>query len=157
MSHHRPDLGPKLRRVLADQREPPAHNVPVHSELGAQIRRGFLSPAPGRSFCTFDYAQLEMRLAAASQPAQTQAERCTAKRELYGLIYGGRRYGDTIRPNVRRAFEGGGTRKIAELPRVCTSAQHDPPSMMVYEPGVWEHVCPDCGARQVFTVTRPVF
>lgn len=64
MSNHRPDLGPQLRRVLAEQLAPPIHNIPVHSELGAQIRRGFMLPAPGRVFCSFDYEGMEMRLAA---------------------------------------------------------------------------------------------
>lgn len=64
MSQPRPDLGPRLRRVLFEQLTPPPHNIPVHSELGAQIRRGFLSPAPGRTFCSFDYESMEMRIAA---------------------------------------------------------------------------------------------
>lgn len=133
-NHPRPDLGPRLRATLAA----PAHNIPVHTELGAQIRRRFLSPSPGRSFISFDYTQLEARMLAAQLAAQ-------AKRDRLWQAYGG------------GARHPGGTRKIADLPRVCTSAQHDPPSMMVYEPGVWAHVCPSCGNRQVFTVTRPVF
>jgi hypothetical protein len=46
----------------------------------------------------------------------------------------------------------GGTRKIADLPTFCQHFAHNPPGMMVYEPGVYEHVCPNCGARQIFTV-----
>lgn len=70
MSNHRPDLGPRLRRVLADQLVPPLHDIPVHTELGAQIRRGFLSPAPGHVFAAFDYEQLEMRVLAEMREAR---------------------------------------------------------------------------------------
>lgn len=44
------------------------------------------------------------------------------------------------------------TRKISDLPRTCQHPAHNPPSMMVYSPGVWEHVCPSCGSKQTFTV-----
>jgi len=50
------------------------------------------------------------------------------------------------------------TRKIADMPlpdqwrRVCTHPEHNPPSMMVYQPGVYEHTCPGCGRRVTFTV-----
>jgi len=47
------------------------------------------------------------------------------------------------------------TRKIADLPRVCRHPEHNPPNMMVYENGVWEHVCPACGAKQTFVVNKP--
>lgn len=47
------------------------------------------------------------------------------------------------------------TRKIGDAPKVCTDPSHDPPSHMLYEDGVWEHVCPSCGATKVFTVMRP--
>lgn len=47
------------------------------------------------------------------------------------------------------------TRKIGETPRACSDPEHNPPSHMYYEDGVWEHVCPSCGARRVFTVMRP--
>lgn len=47
----------------------------------------------------------------------------------------------------------GGTRKIADLSRPCAHPRHDPPSHMVYEPGVWQHTCPSCGGSQTFTVT----
>lgn len=50
------------------------------------------------------------------------------------------------------------TRRIADVPdrcaspRPCTHPDHGPPTMMVYEPGVYEHICPRCGAVHVFTV-----
>ena len=47
------------------------------------------------------------------------------------------------------------TKKIADLPRVCRHPEHNPPNMMVYQDGVWEHVCPACGARKVFTISNP--
>lgn len=49
------------------------------------------------------------------------------------------------------------TKKIADLPRVCRHPEHNPPNMMVYIDGVWEHVCPACGVRQMFTVSKPTF
>lgn len=139
-NHPRPDLGPRLRATLAEQcRRTPFHRPPLAGTApDARAIRSFLSPSPGRSFISFDYTQLEARMLAAQPAAQ-------AKRDRLWQAYGG------------GARPPGGTRKIADLPRVCVSPQHDPPSMMVYEPGVWEHVCPSCGNRQVFTVTRPTF
>lgn len=51
------------------------------------------------------------------------------------------------------------TRKIAE-PKDrghCRDPEHNPPSMMVYENGLYEHTCPSCGAKKVFRVNRPTF
>lgn len=51
------------------------------------------------------------------------------------------------------------TRKIADLPdsvlKPCYHPEHNPPSMIVYEPGVWEHKCPGCGHVVEFSVVRP--
>jgi hypothetical protein len=46
------------------------------------------------------------------------------------------------------------TRKIGEVveTRRCYDTSHDPPSMMVWEPGVYEHTCPSCGKKQTFVV-----
>lgn len=46
------------------------------------------------------------------------------------------------------------TQKIADLPysRPCQHSEHMPPSMMVWEPGLYEHVCPGCGFKQRFVV-----
>ena len=47
----------------------------------------------------------------------------------------------------------GGTRKIADAPEpACLHPEHDPASMIVREPGTYEHACPGCGNKQVFTV-----
>lgn len=49
------------------------------------------------------------------------------------------------------------TKRIAELKESwapCRDPEHDPPTMVVWEPGVYEHTCPSCGKRQVFTVWR---
>ena len=47
----------------------------------------------------------------------------------------------------------GGTRKIADPPPLpCTHPEHDPAGMIVREPGTYEHICPSCGKRQVFTI-----
>ena len=46
------------------------------------------------------------------------------------------------------------TRKIAEPTKSerCLSSEHEPPMHMVYSPGTWEHICPQCGKKSVFTV-----
>lgn len=47
-----------------------------------------------------------------------------------------------------------GLRKVADIPRVCTSSAHDPPTMIVLPPGVYEYTCPACGETCTFTVAR---
>lgn len=48
------------------------------------------------------------------------------------------------------------TRKIADLPPgPCTDSEHNPPTMMLWEPGIYEHTCPRCGAKVRFCVERP--
>jgi hypothetical protein len=54
------------------------------------------------------------------------------------------------------------TKKIADLPDPrgyytkpkppCHDPSHNPPTHMVYEPGIWEHECPGCGEKRTFTV-----
>lgn len=46
------------------------------------------------------------------------------------------------------------TRKIADLPKheTCQHPEHQPPSMMCYPPGVYEHECPSCHKVQRFVV-----
>lgn len=46
-------------------------------------------------------------------------------------------------------------KKIRDLPIPCSHPEHNPPSMRVFEPGVYEHTCPKCGAKKTFTVPRP--
>lgn len=52
------------------------------------------------------------------------------------------------------------TRKISEATswsKLCKDPDHNPPSMIVYEPGQYEHVCPKCGKVQIFTVSKKFF
>ena len=45
------------------------------------------------------------------------------------------------------------TRKIADSPpRPCRHPDHNPPGMRVFKPGTYEHTCPACGKKLVFTV-----
>jgi rRNA maturation endonuclease Nob1 len=47
------------------------------------------------------------------------------------------------------------TRKIKDIETwklPCYHPEHNPPSAMVYKPGTYEHICPGCGNRIVFTV-----
>lgn len=44
-----------------------------------------------------------------------------------------------------------GTRQV--MP--CRHPEHNPPMHMVYENGIWEHVCPGCGHRVMFVVCKP--
>lgn len=50
-----------------------------------------------------------------------------------------------------------GERKISDLPdpRICLSFEHEPASMVVREPGIYEHTCPECGHKTVFRVDGP--
>lgn len=52
------------------------------------------------------------------------------------------------------------TKKIKDvdpkyLDKVCYDPGHNVPSMQVFEPGTYEHTCPSCGNKIVFTVSRP--
>lgn len=55
------------------------------------------------------------------------------------------------------------TRKIGDLPRPsdgwfakpeepCFHPEHDPPKHVCLPPGIYEHECPGCGRKKVFTV-----
>jgi hypothetical protein len=46
------------------------------------------------------------------------------------------------------------TKKIADFPemKICQSYDHNPPTMMVYPPGIYEHTCSACGYKTVFSV-----
>ena len=49
--------------------------------------------------------------------------------------------------------ERGGLRKISGAePAPCMHPEHEPPMFIVLEPGVYEHTCPGCGRKVVFTV-----
>ena len=43
-------------------------------------------------------------------------------------------------------------KKIKDFSKPCLSSSHNPPSMMVYSPGVYEWTCPACGNVITFTV-----
>jgi len=42
--------------------------------------------------------------------------------------------------------------KIADAPVNCTSPDHNPASMVVREPGTYEHTCSGCGYKTRFEV-----
>ncbi len=55
-------------------------------------------------------------------------------------------------------------RKLEDAPllgerqeRECRDPGHEVPSMIVLDPGTWEHTCPGCGRKVVFTVNRPTW
>ena len=50
-----------------------------------------------------------------------------------------------------------GTHKIVDLPRTCNHPGHNPPMHQVFQDGVYEHICPGCGAVQHFTVVNPTY
>lgn len=43
-------------------------------------------------------------------------------------------------------------RKIADAPVPCRHPEHEVPGLISLRPGTYEHVCPACRARVVFTV-----
>lgn len=42
--------------------------------------------------------------------------------------------------------------KVADIPVPCTHPEHNPPNMIVLEPGIYKHTCPGCGEITTFTV-----
>ena len=43
-------------------------------------------------------------------------------------------------------------RKIADLPVPCRDPDHRAPKFVALAPGIYEHTCPSCGEKTVFTV-----
>lgn len=39
---------------------------------------------------------------------------------------------------------------------VCSHPEHNPPSMQVFMPGLYEHECPKCGSKKTFRVNAIV-
>lgn len=39
---------------------------------------------------------------------------------------------------------------------VCSHPEHNPPSMQVFMPGLYEHECPKCGSKKMFRVNAIV-
>lgn len=64
---------------------------------------------------------------------------------------------DTLKPTTWKPPRVGGTRKVRDLDpsTTCTDPSHNPPSMMVFEEGHYEHTCPRCGHVTHFTVVKP--
>jgi hypothetical protein len=48
----------------------------------------------------------------------------------------------------------GGIKKIKDYSpkEICLHPEHNPPGMMVFEPGEYEHTCPACGKITRFVV-----
>lgn len=50
------------------------------------------------------------------------------------------------------------TRRIEEDIRIerkdCEHPEHNPPSNVVFQPGLYEHTCPGCGSKQIFRVNE---
>lgn len=48
------------------------------------------------------------------------------------------------------------TRKVKDIDgwdaKICRDPDHNPPTMMVYQPGVYEHECPSCHRTFTFVV-----
>lgn len=49
----------------------------------------------------------------------------------------------------------GKLRRIGAIPGMCLSLEHDPPTHIVLEPGVYEYACPSCERTVRFTVSTP--
>jgi hypothetical protein len=39
--------------------------------------------------------------------------------------------------------------------KTCFHPEHDPPTMILLEPGLYEHTCPGCGRVTTFRIVRP--
>jgi DNA polymerase-1 len=71
--------------------EPNLQNIPIRTEIGAEIRRGFL-PGEGNVFVSADYSQIELRILAhySEDPAFVEAFRSGADihRQTAALVFG---------------------------------------------------------------------
>jgi len=71
--------------------DPNLQNIPIRTEMGAEIRKGFV-PAPGHRFVSADYSQIELRVLAhlAGDPAFVEAFRAgrDIHRETAAVIFG---------------------------------------------------------------------
>lgn len=41
------------------------------------------------------------------------------------------------------------------LKKPCSDADHNVPDMMLLSPGKYEHVCPSCGKKTIFSIDDP--
>jgi hypothetical protein len=48
-------------------------------------------------------------------------------------------------------------KKIGDINRnqFCSHPEHNFPNMIVLPDGIYEHICPGCGAKQVVTIINP--
>lgn len=48
-------------------------------------------------------------------------------------------------------------KKIGDIPNksFCSHPEHNFPNMIVLPDGIYEHVCPGCGAKQIVTIVHP--
>ena len=42
--------------------------------------------------------------------------------------------------------------KIKEYPKPCFHPDHNPPGLIVLDPGEYKHICPSCGYVTIFSV-----
>ncbi len=56
----------------------------------------------------------------------------------------------------RKEIKTTGLEKIGDIPNSCLSPEHNPPSMIVLEPGLYRYTCPACGNVVEFTVGRTI-
>ena len=43
-------------------------------------------------------------------------------------------------------------RKIADHSATCKNPDHNPPTHIYLEPGIWEHQCPQCGKKTIINI-----
>src|SRR5690625_2010660 len=84
--------------------DPNLQNIPVSTDLGAEIRKGFV-PAPGNLFLAADYSQIELRVLAhlSGDPAFVEAfrEGADIHRQTAALVFGLPL--DDVSPEMREA------------------------------------------------------
>ncbi|MCP4228875.1 MAG: DNA polymerase I [bacterium] len=64
--------------------DPNLQNIPVRTELGARIRKGFI-PEPGMLFLSADYSQVELRILAAMGPVENLAEAFEQDKDIHAF------------------------------------------------------------------------
>ena len=50
------------------------------------------------------------------------------------------------------SYGAGGLKKVDDVPMPCVHPEHNPPTHIVLQPGVYEYTCPGCGRVVRFTV-----
>lgn len=73
---------------------------------------------------------------------------------VYGLSFNGLKI-DFPNKEFFKPVTKPNTVKIAEIKEeTCLNPEHNPPSHMVFDSGVYQHTCPGCGKVQTFTVNN---